>query len=130
MNQLDEPLSLQTRSPQSVECSMPLQATINLIIVLPLGLVFASVLALPANVGPSRKDVDFHVFPESAGLDSLKQRAGNGTLDNEDGDYDIEARSPETAATDQCTLADLKKIMFDYSESTALVPSHRSLSYM
>jgi hypothetical protein len=94
----------------------------NLITVLPLALaLFASVLALPATVEPPPKDVDFHVFPE-AGLDSLEQLAGNGTPDDEDDDYDVEARSPEAAAAGQCTLANLEKIMFDYSELTALNP--------
>jgi hypothetical protein len=116
------------RSPQSFECSIPLQATMNLTIVLPLALaLLASVLALPATVEPPPKEVDFHIFPEFAGFDSLEQLAGNSTLnDDEDDGYDIHARSPEAAAAGECTLANLKKIMFDYSESTALISPRRS----
>jgi hypothetical protein len=92
----------------------------NLLIVLSLAVavaLFPPVLALPANIEPPSKDVDFDVFPESTDLDSLEQLAGNGTPDDTDDDYDIEARSPEAAAAFQCTLANLNKIMFNYSES-------------
>jgi hypothetical protein len=94
----------------------------NLIVLLPLALaLFTLVIALPATVEPPPKDIDFHVFPEFAGLDSLDQLTDNSALDGEDDD-DIEARSPEAAAAGQCTLANLKKIMFDYSKSTSLFP--------
>jgi hypothetical protein len=97
----------------------------NLTIVLPLALaLLASVLALPATVEPPPKEVDFHIFPEFAGFDSLEQLAGNSTTRTRGSD--IQVRSPEAAAAGKCTLANLKKIMFDYSESTALISPRRS----
>lgn len=90
----------------------------NLLVLLPLAFaLFTSVLAHPATVEPP-KDVDFHVYPEFAGLDSLDQLLSNDTFDGGDED-DIEARDP-AAQANQCTLAKLKKIMFDYSESPSL----------
>lgn len=83
------------------------------IILLAFALV-ASVLAHPATVEPP-KYINFHVFPEFAGLDSLNQLVYNDTLDGEYDNNDIEARSPEATKASQCTLANLKKIMFDYS---------------
>lgn len=91
----------------------------NLIIVLSLAFaLFVSVLALPATADPA-KDVNFHMFPEFAGLESLDQLVGNGTEDDDDADDDddIEARSPASAAASQCILKVLEKIMFDYSKN-------------
>jgi hypothetical protein len=86
----------------------------NLLVLLPLTFaLFPSILALPATAEPG-KDVDFHVFPEFAGFDNLDQLVGNDT------ESDIEERDPAAAQAGQCTLANIKKIMFDYSESPFL----------
>jgi hypothetical protein len=82
----------------------------NFLFILPLAFaLFASVIALPATTDLTT-DVDFHVFPEFAGFDNLDQLIGNDT------ESDIEERDPAAAQAGQCTLANLKKIMFDYSE--------------
>lgn len=82
-----------------------------LIVLLPFAFtLFASILALPASAEPT-KDVDFHAFPEFAGFDDIDQLLGNDT------ESDIEERDPAAAQAGPCTLAPIKKIMFDYSES-------------
>ena len=89
----------------------------NLLIALPLAFaLLVSVLALPATVDPA-KDVDFHMFPEFAGLENLDQLASNSTEAEDDDEEDLEARSPASAAASPCTLKVLKKIMFDYSKN-------------
>jgi hypothetical protein len=86
----------------------------KLVVILPsVFALFASVLALPATPEPTT-DVDFHAFPEFAGFDNIEQLVGNDT------ESDIEERDPAAAQAGQCTLANLKKIMFDYSESPFL----------
>lgn len=96
------------------------RAIMNLIIIFPFAFaLFASTSALPATV-EATKDVDFHAFPEFAGLEDLAQLVGNDTLDSEDGN-EITSRDPAAAQAGQCTLANLKKIMFDYSKSFLLV---------
>ena len=84
----------------------------KLIITLPLAFaLFTSVLAFPATSEPA-EGVDFHVFPEFAGFDNFEQIVGNDT------ESDIEERDPAAVQAGQCTLANLKKIMFDYSKSS------------
>ena len=96
------------------------RAIMNLIIIFPFAFaLFASTSALPATV-EATKDVDFHAFPEFAGLEDLAQLVGNDTLDSEDGN-EITSRDPAAAQAGQCTLANLKKTMFDYSKSFLLV---------
>ena len=85
----------------------------KLIVIFPLVFaLFASVLTFPATVD-TNQDVDFHAFPEFAGFDNLDQLTGNDTLDD---DSELESRDPAAAQANQCTLANLKKIMFDYSK--------------
>ena len=91
------------------------QAIMNLLVLLPLAFtLFPSVLALPATAEPA-KDVDFHAFPEFAGFDNLDQLLSNDT------DNEIEERDPAAAQAGPCTLAKIKEIMFDYSESSLLL---------
>lgn len=83
----------------------------NLIVFFPLAFaLFASVLALPTTTEPT-SDVDYHVFPELAGFDNLDQLVGNDT------ESDLEERDPAAAAS-PCTLAKIKKLMFDSSKSS------------
>jgi hypothetical protein len=96
----------------------------NFIIIFPLAFALcASTLVLPATV-EATKDVDFHAFPEFAGLEDLAQLVGNDTLDSED-ENEIASRDPAAAQAGQCTLANLKKIMFDYSKSLVTQTSYQ-----
>lgn len=83
----------------------------NLLATLPLAFaLFSLVLALPTTTEPTT-DVDYHIFPELAGFDNLEQLVGNDT------ESDIEERDPAAAAS-PCTLAKIKKLMFDSSKSS------------
>jgi uncharacterized protein YuzE len=80
--------------------------------------LLSAVVASPIN-GQDAKEVDFHDFPEFAGLESLQDLVGGGDFES-DADIDIdgdgETEGIEARAANQCTLAKLKKILFDYSE--------------
>jgi hypothetical protein len=80
--------------------------------------LLSAVVASPIN-GQDAKEVGFHDFPEFASLGSLQDLVGGGDFES-DADIDIdgdgETEGIEARAANQCTLAKLKKILFDYSE--------------
>jgi hypothetical protein len=81
--------------------------------------LLSAAAAHPTNRQETEEAVDFHVFPELAGLGSLEDLVDGGALGSDtDADVDVDADGEgiEARAANQCTLAKLKKILFDYSE--------------
>lgn len=81
-------------------------------------LAFLSAVAAHPTNGQDTNEADFPVFPEFAGLGSLEDLAEGDAFDSDinvdddgEGEGGIEAR-----AANQCSLAKLKEIMFDWSE--------------
>ena len=89
-------------------------------------LPFAALALLSAVVagpikGQDAKEVDLHVFPEFADLGSLQDLVGEEGFESDtavdvDANDGGEVEGIEARAANQCTLAKLKKILFDYSE--------------
>jgi hypothetical protein len=93
-----------------------------------LALLFA-VAAHPINEQDAKDLVDFHVFPEFASLASLDDLVDRETFGSDtdvdfdvDGDGDDKGETIEARAANQCTLAKLKDIMFDWSECHSCFP--------
>jgi hypothetical protein len=83
--------------------------------------LLSAVAAHPTNGQDAKDSVDFHVFPEFASLASLEdlvegETFGSDTDVDVDGDGDDDGETIEARAANQCTLAKLKDIMFDWSE--------------
>jgi len=94
-----------------------------LITLVPLAILalFSAVVASSPINGQDAKEVDFSVFPEFASLGSLNDLVEAGTVESDtDADVDVDSNGDgdgiEARAANQCTLAKLKKILFDYSE--------------
>jgi hypothetical protein len=78
--------------------------------------LLSAVAAHPTNGPETEEAVDFHVYPELAGLGSLEDLVdGGGFQSDTDVDVDADGAGIEARAANQCTLAKLKKILFDYS---------------
>jgi hypothetical protein len=79
--------------------------------------LLSAAAAHPTNEQETEEAVDLHVFPELAGLGSLEDLVDGGALGSDtDADVDADGEGIEARAANQCTLAKLKKILFDYSE--------------
>jgi hypothetical protein len=90
-----------------------------LITILPLAALalLSAVAAHPTNGQETEEVADFHVFPELADLGSLEDLVDGGAFKSDtDVDVDADGEGLEARAANQCTLAILKKILFDYSE--------------
>jgi len=89
-----------------------------------LALLSTAVVAHPANEQDAKGSVDFPDFPEFAGLGSLETLAEGDIFDSDmDVDDDGEGEGGiEARAANQCSLAKLKEIMFDWSESRPFFP--------
>lgn len=85
---------------------------INLLPLAALALLSAVVVAHPTN-GQDAKEVDFHMFPEFAALGSLEELSEGEALES---GTNVDSEGIEARAANQCTLAKLKQILFDYSE--------------
>jgi hypothetical protein len=87
--------------------------------------LLSAVVAHPTNGQDAGEVVDFDAFPKLAGLGSLDDLVDGGAFKSDtDGDVDADGEGIEARAANQCTLAKLKKIMFDYSEWHPSVPRH------
>jgi hypothetical protein len=91
--------------------------------------LLSAVVANPINGQDAKDVVDFHAFPEFAGLGSLEDLVEEGASSSDadvdvdaDADADVDGEGIEARAANQCTLGKLKKILFDYSESDPIVP--------
>lgn len=85
---------------------------INLLPFAALALLSAVVVADPTN-GQDAKDVDFYMLPEFAALGSLDELSEGEALES---GTNVDSEGIEARAVNQCTLAKLKQILFDYSE--------------
>jgi hypothetical protein len=91
--------------------------------------LLSAVAAHPTNEQDAKDLVDFHVFPEFASLASLDDLVDRETFGSDtdvdfdvDGDGDDKGETIEARAANQCTLAKLKDIMFDWSECHSCLP--------
>ena len=108
----------------SAQLLLPSEPRIHMLITLvPLAILalFSAVVASSPINGQDAKEVDFSVFPEFASLGSLNDLVEAGTVESDtDADVDVDSNGDgdgiEARAANQCTLAKLKKILFDYSE--------------
>jgi len=87
--------------------------------------LLSAAAAHPAD-GQESTEVGLPVFPEFAGLGLLDDLAEGDAFDSDmDDDGDGEDEGIEARAANQCTMAKLKEIMFDWSESQSS-PSFRA----